>query len=71
MTFGDALEKMKAGRYICRPDWPAGTILRCAYTDEMQAYVEFVRDGIAIPYVVGNNDLFAFDWKVALAMGPL
>ncbi len=66
MTFGDALEQLKAGRKARRLGWPFGNDeVRCSYTADMRPYLEVAYDDMEpIPYTVTDIDLFADDWEV-------
>lgn len=39
MTFGDALERMKAGQHVTRSGWPWPEDVHAAYTGDMQPYL--------------------------------
>ena len=39
MTFGDALERMKAGQHVTRSGWSWPDSVRAEYTDDMQQYL--------------------------------
>ena len=65
MTFGDALEYLKAGRIVRREDWLTTDRVACCYTADMQPYlVVWYEDNEPIPYTVTDIDLFANDWRV-------
>ena len=64
MTFGDALEYAKAGRYITRIGWPLRDIVFAEYTSDMSPYLVVQSENRdAIPYFATNIDLFADDWE--------
>lgn len=65
MTFGDALEQMKAGQKMTRHTWPFDDIVYVEYTvAALQPYL-VVKAGEreAIPYTATDIDLFADDWE--------
>lgn len=65
MTFGDALERMKAGRHVTRTGWPWPDSVYVEYTSDMQPYlVVEAPDREPIPYAATDIDIFANDWKV-------
>ena len=64
MTFGDALEQVKAGRQIRRPAFLSGVYIECAYTDLMRPYLVICDRVERVPYIVRNGDIFADDWEV-------
>lgn len=67
MTFGDALERMKAGEKMTRREWPFGDIVYTEYTvAALQPYL-VVKAGEreAIPYTATDIDIFASDWEAA------
>ena len=60
MTFGDALERMKAGQHVTRSGWPWPDSVRAEYTDDMQTYlVVEAPTREPIPYVATDIDIFA------------
>ena len=65
MTFGDALERMKAGQKMTRRKWPFGDAVYVEYTAAtLQPYL-VVRAGEreAIPYTATDVDIFSDDWE--------
>ncbi|MCQ1533880.1 Thoeris anti-defense Tad2 family protein [Mitsuokella jalaludinii] len=66
MVFGDALERMKAGKRCTRTAWVFKDVIYIKYTSDMTPYL-VVQAGKseAIPYVATDIDLFADDWAVA------
>ena len=63
MTFGDALEKAKAGRVIARESWVFQEEVFTRYSRNMTPYLVIQsRNGDAVPYTVTDTDLFANDW---------
>ena len=65
MTFGDALERMKAGQKMTRRKWPSGDAVYVEYTAAtLQPYL-VVRAGEreAIPYTATDVDIFSDDWE--------
>lgn len=66
MTFGDALEWMKAGRKMTREGWIYHDVIYAKYTREgVRAYLVVQSPHCEpIPYTVTDIDLFADDWQV-------
>ena len=65
MTFGDALEYLKAGRIARRKGWLENDRVACFYTADMRPYlVVWYEDNEPIPYTATDIDLFADDWEV-------
>lgn len=65
MTFGDALERMKAGQHVTRSGWPWPEDVHAAYTGDMQPYLVVQAEGrMAVPYAPNDKDLFADDWEI-------
>ena len=67
MTFGDALERMKAGARMARRLWIFNDTIYVKYTSEdLQPYL-VIQSGEhdAMPYTATDIDLFADDWEVA------
>lgn len=66
MTFGDALEHMKAGMKMTRRGWPFPDAVYVEYTREsLQPYlVVQAPKREAIPYTATDIDIFASDWEV-------
>lgn len=66
MTFGDALEQMKAGRKVRRRGWQHPRTIYAEYTRDMVPYLMQKRQGIfdSMPYTPTDTDLFAQDWEV-------
>lgn len=63
MTFGDALERMKAGQKMTRRKWPFDDTVYVEYTAAtLQPYL-VVRAGEreAIPYTATDVDIFSDD----------
>lgn len=68
MTFGDALERMKAGQNMTRRKWIVNNIVYVEYTvAALQPYL-VIQPGKheAMPYTATNDDIFADDWEVAM-----
>lgn len=65
MTFGDALEQMKAGKRMRRSMWIFRDVVYVRYTSAMQEYL-VVQSGTAdaVPYTPCCYDIFADDWQV-------
>lgn len=67
MTFGDALEQMKAGARMARRMWIFSDTVYVKYTSaDLQPYL-VIQSGEheAMPYTATDIDLFADDWEVA------
>jgi hypothetical protein len=65
MTFGDAIEYLKAGHTLYREGWLNGDRLTCSCTSDMQFFLEVsYGDKEPIPYFAGNADIFADDWRL-------
>lgn len=66
MTFGDALEHMKAGMKMTRHGWPFLDAVYVEYTRaSLQPYlVVQTPEHEAIPYTATDVDIFASDWEV-------
>ena len=66
MTFGDALERMKAGARMARRMWIFSDTVYVKYTSAgLQPYL-VIQSGEheAMPYTATDIDLFADDWEV-------
>lgn len=64
MTFGEALENVKAGKTIAREIW-INKKVSCNYTSDCQSYLEMtINNNQPIPYYQSNADIFADDWKI-------
>ncbi|WP_432647483.1 Thoeris anti-defense Tad2 family protein [Mitsuokella sp.] len=67
MTFGDALEQMKAGRQCSRSAWIFRDVVYTKYTSDMTPYlVVKAGDADPIPYWATDIDIFSNDWEVVL-----
>lgn len=66
MTFGDALERMKAGQKMTREGWIYHDVIYAKYTREgVRPYLVVQSPHCEpIPYTVTDIDLFADDWEV-------
>lgn len=65
MTFGDALERMKAGERCKRMGWTECAEMYVEYTSDMAPYLVLrAAQHEPIPYTSTNADVFADDWKV-------
>lgn len=65
MTFGDALERMKAGAHMARRIWIFNDVVYVKYTSaDLQPYL-VIQSGEheAMPYTATDIDLFADDWE--------
>ena len=64
MVFGDALERMKAGKRIARSSWIFDDAVYVKYTRDMSPYL-VIQSGEheAMPYTATDIDLFADDWE--------
>ena len=65
MTFGDALEQMKAGARMARRMWIFSDTVYVKYTSaDLQPYL-VIQSGEhgAMPYTATDIDLFADDWE--------
>lgn len=66
MTFGDALEWMKAGQKMTREGWVCRDVIYAKYTREgIRPYL--VTQSLKcepIPYTATDADIFADDWEV-------
>lgn len=65
MTFGDALEKMKAGARMTRENWIFHDVIYAKYTDaSVCPYLVVQSPGHdVIPYTATDVDIFADDWE--------
>ena len=66
MTFGDALERLKAGARMARRLWIFSDTVYVKYTSaDLQPYL-VIQSGEheAMPYTATDIDLFADDWEV-------
>lgn len=68
MTFGDALEQMKAGQKMTRECWVRHDVIYAKYTrEEVRAYlVAQSMDCEPMPYTATDADIFADDWEAVL-----
>lgn len=66
MTFGDALERMKAGQKMTRDGWGCRDAIYAKYTREgIRPYlVTQPLECEPIPYTATDADIFADDWEV-------
>lgn len=66
MTFGDALEWMKAGQKMTREGWVCYDVIYAKYTrEEIRPYlVTQSLECEPIPYTATDADIFADDWEV-------
>ena len=66
MTFGDALEWMKAGQKMTREGWVCRDVIYAKYTREgIRPYlVTQSLEREPIPYTATDADIFADDWEV-------
>ena len=65
MTFGDALEQIKAGHRCKRQTWTFRDVIYAKYTKDMLPYLVIESPRCEpVPYTVTDKDLFANDWKV-------
>ena len=66
MTFGDALERMKAGAHMARRMWIFSDVVYVKYTSaDLQPYLVIQSgENEAMPYIATNIDIFADDWEV-------
>ena len=65
MTFGDALERMKAGAHMAHRMWIFNDVVYVKYTSaDLQPYL-VIQSGEheAMPYTATDIDLFADDWE--------
>lgn len=65
MTFGDALEQMKAGARMARRMWIFNDVVYVKYTSaDLQPYLVVQSgDREAIPYTATDVDIFSDDWE--------
>lgn len=65
MTFGDALEWMKAGQKMTREGWVCRDVIYAKYTREgIRPYlVTQSLECEPIPYTATDADIFADDWE--------
>lgn len=65
MTFGDALERMKAGAHMARRMWIFNDAVYVKYTSaDLQPYL-VIQSGEheAVPYTATDVDIFSDDWE--------
>ena len=75
MTFGEAIERMKAGLRVCREGWNGkGMWLALQVPDEHSKmrrpyiYMKPVDDEL-VPWVASQTDILAADWMVVPCAG--
>lgn len=70
MTFGDAIEKLKAGDYLTRPGWNGKNMWLGLQRPDANSKMSLpyiymcTADGDLVPWLASQADMLAEDWEV-------